>query len=642
VNYRADIDGLRAIAVLAVIAFHASPVRITGGFVGVDVFFVISGFLISLGLISDLDEGRFNIGDFYRRRVKRIFPALVVVLLACFLFGWVALLPEEYAQLGKHIAGGAGFVSNLMFWNESGYFDNAAITKPLLHLWSLGIEEQFYIVWPVALWLAWKIRSFFLVLIIASAAVSFAFNIWEVRWDQVAAFYSPFARFWELSLGSTLAYLSFSQPEAFASIEKSRGAIWLALAGVGVLLFSAFFISADLAFPGWWAVLPTLGTGMIILAGANAPINKTVLSSKVLVGIGLISYPLYLWHWPMLSFARIIEGEETGRTIRFSSIFAAGVLAWLTYRYVEKPIRHGKIETRPFLLGGAMLAVGVLGYSSFTNGGYPTRSTMFQETVKNPGDLGHKEFWSYLNRNFYPCPSIIDGSNTVQWDPSMRCHQSKERGPITLAIIGDSHAENLFLGLAEQLPHLNVTYYTKGAFPFLGDPDFSAMFGHAISDTDIKAIILSAYWHLRVEQNVSAGYSPKDELERVLRALIAAGKQVYVAEDIPDFLFDPKKCKFERHLLNESKCTEPRTRFDSQNQTFLSMLSELKARNPSLVTFKTGEFLCDSHDCRMAINGSLMYRDSNHLGIDGSKLIARELVANNPWLRDLNHSGQYR
>jgi peptidoglycan/LPS O-acetylase OafA/YrhL len=207
-KYRADIDGLRAIAVLSVVCFHAFPNGIKVGFIGVDIFFVISGYLISIIIFENLERNSFSFAEFYSRRIKRIFPALLLVLIASYTFGWFALLADDYKQLGKHIASGASFVSNLVLWSESGYFDNAAEKKPLLHLWSLGIEEQFYIIWPLLLWVAWKRRFNLLLITVVVASISFTLNIWSVNSDSVATFYSPQTRFWELLIGSCLAYLT--------------------------------------------------------------------------------------------------------------------------------------------------------------------------------------------------------------------------------------------------------------------------------------------------------------------------------------------------------------------------------------------------------------------------------------------------
>lgn len=229
-KYRADIDGLRAIAVLSVVLFHAFPNLAAGGFVGVDIFFVISGFLISSIIMSNLYKGSFSFKEFYARRIKRIFPALILVMVACFAIGWIALLADEYKQLGKHIAGGAGFVSNFLLWSESGYFDSAAETKPLLHLWSLGIEEQFYIAWPLLLWIAWKKRFNLLIIAVAVALISFVLNINIVRSNAAAAFYSPQTRFWELMAGSVLAHVTLHKQNLF---QKPRHRLGMLLNQIG-------------------------------------------------------------------------------------------------------------------------------------------------------------------------------------------------------------------------------------------------------------------------------------------------------------------------------------------------------------------------------------------------------------------------
>jgi peptidoglycan/LPS O-acetylase OafA/YrhL len=288
-KYRADIDGLRAIAILSVVGFHAFPKRIASGFIGVDIFFVISGFLISSIIFSSLERDRFSLVEFYSRRIKRIFPALLLVMVASLAFGGFALYSDEYMQLGKHIAGGAGFVSNFMLWGESGYFDNAAKAKPLLHLWSLAIEEQFYIFWPLLLALAWKHQWNFLKVTILIAVASFAAEIYLSNNNLTEAFYSPLPRFWELMIGGVLAFIVLHKPQINSrhkNLQSISGAILLA---IGFAL-----INKSRAFPGWWVLLPTFGTALIISAGAGAWLNRKILSNKVLVWFGLISYPLYL------------------------------------------------------------------------------------------------------------------------------------------------------------------------------------------------------------------------------------------------------------------------------------------------------------------------------------------------------------
>ncbi|MEW6681309.1 MAG: acyltransferase family protein [Nitrospirota bacterium] len=357
-SYRADIDGLRAIAVLSVVGFHAFPDLVPGGFVGVDVFFIISGFLISSILFAGLAGDRFSFMEFYSRRIKRIFPALVLVLFATFVFGWFALLPDEYKPLGKHIAAGAGFVSNFALWSEAGYFDTSAATKPLLHLWSLGIEEQFYILWPLVLYLAWTSRLGFLSVTLLILAASFAINLTTVDGDRVAAFYSPLCRFWELLLGSTLAYLASRRTVVPASTRNAQSMI-----GAAFLAVTLFAIDDKTAFPGWWALLPTIGAVLIIASGPGAWINRAILSRPVLVWFGLISYPLYLWHWPLLSFKHIVKHGVPSVLSRISLIALSILLAWLTYRYLETNVRfrrQGTVTVALILLCGVLLGFGAL------------------------------------------------------------------------------------------------------------------------------------------------------------------------------------------------------------------------------------------------------------------------------------------
>lgn len=430
-KYRADIDGLRAIAVLSVIGFHAFPEWIQGGFIGVDIFFVISGFLISSIIFENLQRNNFSFVEFYSRRIKRIFPALLVVLAACFAFGWFTLLPDEYKQLGKHIAGGAGFISNFLLWDESGYFDNTAETKPLLHLWTLGIEEQFYIIWPLVLWIAWKLRLNLLAIAIAVAAISFVLNISDVHSDAVAAFYSPQTRFWELMAGSILAYTKLYKqniidawisrvPYEKASVAKRttlhniQSLSGAALIGAGILI-----IKNDYLFPGWWAALPILGTVLVISAGPSALLNARILSRRILVWIGLISFPLYLWHWPLLTFVRIVESGTPPVKVRVAAVLVSIALAWLTYRLIEKPIRFGMNSSlKTVSLVVLMMSVGFVGYGTWKSGGWvqhipPELTSSVEEAQKDRLGNSHK-----YNVNSKPA-NVVEENDTGRGNKSV-------------------------------------------------------------------------------------------------------------------------------------------------------------------------------------------------------------------------------
>ncbi len=364
-EHRPDIDGLRAVAILSVLLFHASAVALPGGFVGVDIFFVISGFLISGIIFRSLAQDSFSYVDFYVRRIKRIFPALLWVLCAVWLVGRETLFTDEFELLGKHIAAGAAFISNVALWKESGYFDTAAASKPLLHLWSLGIEEQFYIVWPVIAALAWRLRIKLLYVIIVLTTASFALNVARVVAHESATFYLPATRAWELGVGALLAYWAvFETAKLSALVAPRRNAI--AAAGALLLLAALAMIDQHKVFPGWWAALPTVGAALLIAAGPPSWFNRVVLGNRPMVFVGLISYPLYLWHWPILSFLRVVGGQEPSAAVRVTAIIATFALAWLTYEFIEKPIRFGPhARPRAIALLASAVAIGIVGYLSF-------------------------------------------------------------------------------------------------------------------------------------------------------------------------------------------------------------------------------------------------------------------------------------
>ena len=343
-QYRPDIDGLRAVAVVAVVAFHAFPMLLPGGFVGVDVFFVISGYLITGIILNGLHAGQFSFKDFYARRIRRIFPALALVLAAVLAIGWFCLFAADYQALGRHVVAGAAFCSNLLFWQEASYFDQAAALKPLLHLWSLGIEEQFYLVWPLLLVMSFRWARGPLCLTLLLGALSFTTAILTVRVDPTAAFYAPWTRFWELLAGAALVC---AQTDALLSrvIRESASRPWVAetlsVAGISMLVAGAILIDEGRIFPGLWVVLPVAGTVLLLIAGPRALFNRIVLSHPAVVWIGLISYPLYLWHWPVLSFSRILATVTPPAEIRLLAVAVSVALAWITYRVVESPVRFG-------------------------------------------------------------------------------------------------------------------------------------------------------------------------------------------------------------------------------------------------------------------------------------------------------------
>jgi peptidoglycan/LPS O-acetylase OafA/YrhL len=371
--YRPDIEGLRALAVMVVILYHGYPHLLTGGFIGVDVFFVISGFLISSNIFRSLDAQSFGLLDFYSRRILRIVPALTVVLIACFAYGFLVLMPGELAQLGLHIAAGGGFVMNLLLWQEAGYFDHAAIYKPLLHLWSLGVEEQFYIFWPLALLVFSRRRNAIPAFLVISWTLSFGVSIALGGENSVADFYSPVTRLWELDSGAILAWLSLYRrgglPGRWRAADLTSGL------GLTLILGSAVSFDQSMPFPGALALLPVLGSILLLAAGPGALMNRTLLAARPAVFVGTISYPLYLWHWPLISYCYIIDrGHRLHVFLVLCLIAAAIVLAWATYRFVERPIRYGSAARRNALtLLAGVLTVSCAGIAAYSSGGFPAR-----------------------------------------------------------------------------------------------------------------------------------------------------------------------------------------------------------------------------------------------------------------------------
>ena len=457
--YRPDIDGLRALAIIPVVAFHAFPEWVSGGFVGVDVFFVISGYLISLIILDRLGAGSFSLTEFYARRIRRLFPALATVLCVCLAWGWFYLYAADYAQLGKHVAGGAGFVANLVLWNEAGYFDTVSEAKPLLHLWSLGIEEQFYFLWPSLLFVTWRARLNPLGMLALVFAASFVLNVVQVRTDEVSAFFSPLTRLWELLLGGSLAYL------VLAHARGSHDARWLnrirhfmtptvrnvaAIIGLMGIVAPVFAFSADTSFPGWRAGFPTGGALLLIATGPDALINRRLLASPLLVWIGLISYPLYLWHWPLLSFATLSLGAPS-MELRAALVVASIAAAWVTYAAIERPVRFSWRGGTPVVVLCVVMAVaGLAGYVTFAADGFHDRSI-------NRSDAAH--FLQYYERlrthglaDAYraECDFMDWTTEKTRTAIAEDCTRPGEQS--TVFLWGDSHAQALSLGIRNMLP----------------------------------------------------------------------------------------------------------------------------------------------------------------------------------------------
>lgn len=335
-QYRKEIDGLRALAVVPVILFHAGIQGFSGGFVGVDIFFVISGYLITSIIISELETGNFTISGFYERRARRILPALFFVMLVSLPFAWWLLLPHELVAFGRSIIAVIVFASNILFWQESDYFATDSELIPLLHTWSLAVEEQYYVIFPILLLVCWKLGLRWVTAIIAAiAAISLGLAEWGWRHDASGNFYLLPSRAWELMAGAGCALYLGHKPQPTGTLSQV-----LSLSGLGLLIVSIIWLDDTIPFPSVYAILPVLGTSLIILFAHQNNWTGKLLSLQALVGIGLVSYSAYLWHQPMFAFARLYYADEPGLVIMLGLALLAFVLAFISWRFVERPFRQ--------------------------------------------------------------------------------------------------------------------------------------------------------------------------------------------------------------------------------------------------------------------------------------------------------------
>lgn len=648
-TYRPDIDGLRAIAVLAVVFHHAFPTIIEGGFIGVDVFFVISGFLISTIIFNNLDSGRFTFAEFYARRIKRIFPALLLVLCATYLFGWYVLFIDEFSQLGKHVAAGASFISNFVFWSEAGYFDTSAAAKPLLHLWSLGVEEQFYIVWPIILVLFWHSHTSFLLTTVLVAVVSFMLSVYMVVKHPVAGFYSPFSRMWELMVGGMLGYIMLYKPDYLPGHEKVSSAI--ALLGIVLVGAGVFLLDKSSLFPGWLALLPVVGAFLVILASPDNWVNSYLLGNRFLVGVGLISYPIYLWHWPLLSYANILNADTRG--VRITLVMVSILLAWLTYYFVERKFKRSYTGYSIITMSLVMAVFLVVGLAAWQKHIVPRHSSeplmRVFEAIDDWDYPGELEQYTAGNLTLY----IMKGSKNKTM------------------FLGDSHMEQYgprVTHLLEGNSELNTAIFATGGgcvpIPGVGeDHRIHDLCENLVSDAllyvednNIGTIVIGAAWNnYFIEAPPEAGlsgdvgyeYYTLDEfgnreyfnggrgielalagLARLVAELIKNGKKVFLIVDNPaSSTFSPKQ------YISGTRMSEVtyKNRI-GENAPYPVGQEELRARFYDIAE-STGAViidpilqLCDSHGCRITYeDGKPIYKDANHLRASFVKENARYL-----------------
>ncbi len=535
--YRPEIDGLRAVAVLPVILFHAGFAGFSGGYVGVDVFFVISGFLITSLLLADLDAGRFSLLNFYTRRARRILPALYLVVLVCIPFAWFWLLPTQFADFGKSVAAIGVFISNIEFYNLQGYFGPAAEEMPLLHTWSLSVEEQFYVAFPIILFLLWRYKwrsvSITVPVLMACLLVSFVISDWASGARPSGNFYLIPTRAWELLVGAMCAFALKSRNGASLNaveqgIQNKIGANLggvIALAGITMIGLAVFLFSEDTPFPSRYALLPVGGTALIILFAAPGTLAGRLLALPPIVGIGLISYSAYLWHQPLLAFYRVQHIEEQVQ-ILIALIVAAFVLAFLTWLFVEKPMRSGRLSffktPRQVLTLSAAFSVFLVATGVTIN-----KNDGFRHRFDQLNQLGYEwdnrairnESWSILremagDERYRATSNAYD--RIAEFDP--------EDNRENMLIVGNSHSKDFF----------NILYFSELA----ADKFELARFGtqirriagqHDLYDTNLyeqadRIVLITEY-----------SKNDIDALSGVVDRMLKDGKRVILVTQMPEF-----------------------------------------------------------------------------------------------------------
>jgi peptidoglycan/LPS O-acetylase OafA/YrhL len=619
-RYRRDIDGLRAVAVVPVILFHAGLTQVPGGFVGVDIFFVISGYLITSLIVGEMKEGCFYLATFYERRIRRIIPALSVVLAACVAAAAILFLPWDLKNFDKSLVATAFFVSNIQAYMDSGYFAAPQDTQPLLHTWSLAIEEQFYIVFPLVVMLAfrWGQRRW-IWLVFALFILSLAASIWVTPVDPPAAFLLTPMRVWELMLGALLAAGILPRIESQALREIAS------LAGIALIAYAIFRFSSTTPFPGSSALIPCIGAALVIYAGeqGGTPTISKVLSLGPVVFLGLISYSLYLWHWPLLVFGRywnitLLTGWQTA-----ALLLASFVMAALSWKFVEQPFRRKQAPIpRRILLAGAATAMGlavVFGIGTLSEG---------------------------LPSRFSPQVLAITHVNKVEPDTSIvkACKGRLPDNPCVLgapvrsryAIWGDSLALFTLPAIADLVEQHgeSIKGFVAAGCPALVDLDSDGgqWASRCLSrnartiellekSREVQTVILMSFYSAHVNGARIAWF--ERQLDLTVDRLLAAGKTVVLVYPMPDFSFSVPTA-VGRVLARGGDAASldlPLAKFEEREGNVLPGFNKAGNSSGHIVRIFPHKRLCDAVRCLVYANGQVLYRDNCHLSRAGANLI---------------------
>lgn len=611
--YRADIDGLRAVSILLILIYHVSNSVMPGGFVGVDVFFVISGYLITRLISAALEAHSFSFVDFYARRVRRIFPAVLLVLVSTLAVGWNSLFAHEFMMLGKHVAASAGFVSNIVYQFEGGYFDLKSVEKPLLHLWSLAIEEQFYFVWPLVLWTAWRLGSTvgggdkkrLLAVISGVGALSLLLSaILSWGYPQYVFYFLP-TRAWELCAGALLVAL----PPVSGRFNKGL----CATVGLAMIGSAAVFFSHDLLYPGWAAFIPVLGAMAVIAAGPHTWVNHNVLSLPLLVHLGKWSFSIYLWHWPLLYFVRTLGWEVLFPWSPWAVVPVSILLAALTFQLIEEPAKRLPLRAGAAGLMICMALTGFVGWNIFVRHGLDFRERM---VIENIGGVPAESSEGCLVR-------------FEKYKPKF-CRIQDEQRPIDVILLGDSMGHNAFPGMAQAYAEAGKNLAMvgwPGVAPLLLEAsqlnsyegDVGLRLNSLLQDVGADVNGPQVVFAFRLPHEMQPDIA--ERLEPTLDYFVNNGRRkvLYVLEP-PSLPFAPILCVGMPPLRPqiEKACQLPLSELSATyTDDRVKVMEMLRQRDISI--FDAHETLCDSSTCKLTLDGHIIYRTTRYLTEEGSR-----------------------
>ena len=624
-TFRSDVQGLRAVAVGAVVMFHAG-LAIPGGFAGVDVFFVISGFVITSVLFREsmLTNG-IQWKKFFLKRIKRLGPALALMLTAVLISSLFLLSPLGLQQNTAITAIGATLLSaNVVILAISGgYFDQPAETNPLLNTWSLSVEEQFYVFFPLVWVLAvlgnkeLQLRFRLTIFISTLSVTSFGLMLmWSQGLnfpgsDSLLGFYGTVSRAWEFGIGALIALI----PRRFLSKIRESWSQVLSASGLALVIVSVTVLKSTETWPSLWTLIPTLGTAIIIAAGSGEQtLVGKVLGSRPMSLLGDYSYSIYLWHWPFIVFAKLLWPNSVLAPL-YAAI-ASLVPAILSYYFLEQPLRKRKLNGRKqvaimLVVITAIPLTTAVAVKAVADHFLAPRLSNGEVQQFFDGDLGGDEYNNALE-NFFSCSEeFVD---IISVDSRLTCHQSGKGSPVDVAILGDSHAKRLFLGVAETAPNKNIAYYSHGGLQPTRDasPTMAAMIDYVAGNQEIETVIIAAWWNF-YDLDLAG-------LRKTVDSLVVSGKQVFVIDGFPDFTFDAFRCKYGLGGLIRMNpvCDEHPERNNQLRRVYLPLLEELASERDQVHLVNTYDYFCDEKKCSMVVGGELMFQDGNHLNQSGS------------------------